>query len=180
MEWFIFYMSVFHWLSLRDGSNICSWLPSSAVWSCFHHLSSLPLSLNVTIPGTSAWNNTEADGFARKSAHSSDQRAEKYCDRSHRLKGDDGKYRKILKITCSSFSYIHRSWNISLCSIQWLVFHIVLPVLYEYTDSDAVCKSCLLNSMTPENTKQQSQQVSGVSFPSSLFRVFSTVGRPHF
>lgn len=56
----------FHYcLSLSDDSqhlaNIGSWRLCSGVWLSFHRFTSLPPSLNVKVPGTSVWNNSEAD-----------------------------------------------------------------------------------------------------------------------
>lgn len=175
-------MSFLYCLSLRDYSrhlaNICSWLLCSAVWPCFHHLSSLPPSLNVGIPGTSVWNNREADG----SPPDKSARSPGIKEQGNTLTEASGrrmmakKYGNILKITCSSFSYNNRFWYFCLHSIWWLVSTSSSLLSMNILTPKLVKVACWTHWLTEQKAAGASKTITGVSFPPFIpFMVFSTV-----
>lgn len=107
-------------LSLRGGSrhlaNICSWLLSSAIWLCCHHLSALPLSLNAGIPGTCVWNNRGRWFSTRKSARSPGIKEQRNtATEGRRMMVENTETSLKLRILP------HRCWYIPLRSVWWMV-----------------------------------------------------------
>lgn len=137
----------FYCLRLRDGSrhptNICWWLLSSAVWLCFHHLFSLPLSLNMRIPGTSVWNNREADGSppANQQFPGIKEPRNTVTEASSRRRTMMESVETSLKLSVLSFlALITTDTFLWLVSTSFSLF--ALNILTQV--SKAVCKSCLL------------------------------------